>query len=183
MLRLFNYIDYKITFDPETLTLKPFKVLYDRDKTKDKRNVIMEFAFLYFFCDPRSDFKYLTDEEERMEAVKKAEGFPEDWKPDEDIINAIEFYNSFKTSSAILLEDTRIFIDKVRMWMKECDFTATDDKGKPIYPLNTILSTIKQIPGVLKDLDNAEKSVNKETVTTSKMRGSGEKTILEDGVI
>ena len=90
------------------------------------------------------------------------------------------FYNSFKPASALRLEDTRYAVDKLRKLLRDIDLTQVDDKGKPVYTLNTITATIKQIPSLVKDLDEAEKSLASEIRNAGKMRGSGEKTIFED---
>lgn len=182
MLRLFRYEGYKIIIDPEALLLKPFKQLWQRDKTANKDKAMMELGFIYFFCDPRSDYQYLTDEGQRKEAIKEGEGLPTKWEPDKAVLAAIEFYNSFKSSSELLLEDTRYAVDKLRKLLREIDLTQTDDKGKPIYTLNIITATIKQVPSLVKDLDEAERALAKEVINSSKMRGQGEKTIFEDGL-
>ena len=55
-----------------------------------------------------------------------------------------------------------------------------DDKGRPIYTLNTIVATIKQVPSLVKDLDDAERAIAKEIVQNDKIRGSAEKSMYED---
>lgn len=182
MIKLFKYEGYKITIEPEALLLKPFKKIWQRDRSQSKEKAMMELGFIYFYCDPRSDYQYLTDEKERLQAIKEGEGFSSNWKPDKDIMNAMEFYNSFKPTSSLLLEDTRYAVDKLRRLLRDIDLSQTDDKGKPIYTLNTITATIKQVPSLVKDLDDAEKAIAKESVSTSKMRGQGEKTIMEDSL-
>lgn len=179
-MKLFKYEGYKITISEEALILKPFKKIWDRDKTINKDKANMELGFIYFYCDPRSDYQYLTDEEERKAAIKEGEGLPDKWEPDKLVNEAIEFYNSFKPASALLLEDTRFAIDKLRKLLREIDLKETDDKGKPIYTLNTITATIKQIPSLVKDLDEAEKTLASEMRNAGRMRGQGEKTIFED---
>lgn len=181
-MKLFKYEGYKITIAEEALVLKPFKKVWDRDKTKNKEKAIMELGFIYFFCDPRSDYQYLVDETERLEAIRESEGLPTDWKPDKVIEEAMKFYNSFKPTSALLLEDTRVAVNKLRQLLRDIDLTQLDDKGKPVYTLNTITATIKQIPALVKDLDEAEKTLNSEMKNSGKMRGSGEKTIFEDSL-
>lgn len=182
MLKLFRYEGYKIVIEPEALLLKPFRQIWQRDRTQNKDKAAMELGFVYFFCDPRSDYQYLTDEEQRKQAIKEWEGLPNNWEPDKLVISAMEFYNSFKPTSALLLEDTRYAVDKLRKLLRDIDLTQTDDKGKPIYTLNTITATIKQVPSLVKDLDEAEKSLAKESMIAGKMRGQGEKTIFEDGL-
>ena len=182
MIRLFKYEGYKMVIEPEALLLKPFKQIWQRDRSQNKDKAMMELGFIYFFCDPRSDYQYLTDEEQRKQAIKEGEGLPEKWEPDKVVLDAMEFYNSFKPTSALLLEDTRFAVDKLRKLLREIDLTQTDDKGKPIYTLNTITATIKQVPSLVKDLDDAEKAIAKESMVAGKMRGQGEKTIMEDGL-
>lgn len=180
MLRLFKYEGYKIVISEEAFALKPFRQIWQRDKTVNKDKAIMELGFIYFMNDPRSDYQYLTNEDERKEAIKEGEGLPPKWEPDKIVQEAMVFYNSFKPTSALLLEDTRYAVDKLRKLLRDIDLTQVDDKGKPVYTLNTITATIKQIPSLVKDLDEAEKALASEIRNAGKMRGSGEKTIFED---
>ena len=179
-MKLLKYEGYKIVIEPEILTLKPFKKIWERDKSENKNKAISEIAFIYFMADPRSDYQYLTDEKERKEAIKEGEGLSNKWEPDKVVLEALEFYNSFKPTSALLLEDTRFAVDKLRRLLREIDLEKIDSKGKPIYTLNSITATIKQIPMLVKDLDEAEKALASELKNVGKMRGSGEKTIFED---
>lgn len=179
-MRLLTYEGYNITIDPMALTLKPFKVLWNRDKTQKKDRAIQEIAYIYFMEDPRSDYQYIVDREERSKEIKIGEGIKESWKPDDSVQEAMKLYASFKTPSALLLEDTRIAVDKLRQLLRDIDLTEVDDKGKPIYTLNTVTSTIKQIPGLIKDLDEAERALAKEIAQSDKVRGSQGKSIYED---
>ena len=113
-MKLFKYEGYKITVEPEALLLKPFKALWKRDRSLTKDKAMMELGFIYFFCDVRSDYQYIVDPEDRMKEIKLGEGLPEDWEPDKLVKEAIDFYNSFKSSSILLLEDTRKAVNKFR---------------------------------------------------------------------
>lgn len=179
-MKLFKFEDFKIVIEPEALLLEPFKKIHKRDKNRDKRMALLELGFIYFYCDPRSDYQYIIDEEDRIEAIIEGEGLPKDWLPDKVVIEAVNFYNSFKTSAALLLEDTRIAVDKLRSLLRDIDLLQTDDKGKPVYTLNVITSTIKQVPSLIEDLNRAEKAISKDLLDSGKMRGQGVKTILED---
>lgn len=179
-MKLFKYEGYKITISEEALLLKPFKAIWKRDRSQNKEKALMELGFIYFFCDIRSDYQYIVDEESRMASIKEGEGMPEDWTPDSVVLEAMQFYNTFKPTSALLLEDTRFAVDKLRKLLREIDLTQTDDKGKPIYTLNTITATIKQVPSLVKDLDEAERSIAKEIAQSDKVRGAQSKSIYED---
>ena len=66
--------------------------------------------------------------------------------------------------------------------LKDVDLNRCDDKGKPVYPVNTITSTIKQIPELAKSLVEAEKAVNKEIIEEGRARGGNNKTLFDDGI-
>lgn len=179
-MKLFRYEGYKLHISEEAFVLKPFKELWNRDKSKNKDKALQELAYIYFMCDPRSDYQYIVDEEDRAKAIKEGEGIDSKWKPDNKVLEAMKFYKQFKPVSALLLEDTRVAVDKLRQLLRNIDLTEVDDKGKPIYTLNTVTATIKQIPSLVKDLDEAEKAIAKEIMESDKVRGAQEKSMYED---
>ena len=179
MIKLFKYEGYKLNISEEALLLKPFKEIWQRDKSKNKDKALQELGYIYFMSDPRSDYQYLVDEEERSKAIKEGEGIDSKWKPDKLVLDAITFYKSFKPTSALLLEDTRAMIDGYRVKLREITTDMSDLDIKEIKDLGAV---IKQIPSLIKDLDEAEKALNSELKTSGRMRGSGEKTLFEDGI-
>ncbi len=86
------------------------------------------------------------------------------------------------TSSYLHLQDTRIAIDKVREFLRNVDLNATDDKGKPLYTINSITTAIKQIPTLAKDLQEAERIISKEIEEEGRARGGFTKKLFEDGI-
>ena len=95
----------------------------------------------------------------------------------------MEFYSSFKTSSALILEDTRYAANNLRKSLRNIDLEAVDDKGRPIYTVASIISAIKQVPQLVKELAEAERAVSKEMLENNgRVRGQKAKTILEDGL-
>lgn len=172
-----------MTIEPEALLLKPFKVIWNRDRSKHKEKAISELGFVYFFSDPRSDYQYIIDEKERIKAIKEGEGLPENWTPDSKILEAIDFYKQFKTTSVLLLETTRSLVDKLMNQMKTLNLDERDDKQKPIFPLNMVTSTIEKVPALVIKLDEAERTIAAELKTEGKMRGQGEKSIFEDDLL
>ena len=176
-MKLFKYEGYRIVISEEALLLKPFKKIWDRDKTKNKEKAYMELGFIYFYCDPRSDYQYLTDEEERLKSIKEGEGIPDKWNPDTVVKEAMNFYNGFKPTSALLLEDTRNMVNGYRAKLREI---TKDMSNLEIKDIKDIGAIIKQIPALVKDLDEAERAVSKEIIESNKVRGSQEKSIYED---
>ena len=75
-MKLFKFEGYRVIIEPETLLLKPFRLIWERDKKETKEKAINELGFIYFFADPRSDYQYIVDEEDRIKAIKEGEGLP-----------------------------------------------------------------------------------------------------------
>lgn len=179
-MKLFRYEQYKVTISEEAFALKPFKQIWNRDKSQSKDRAIVELGFIYFMKDPRSDYQYLVDEDERAKAIKEDEGLSEDWKPDKLVKEAMEFYDKFKPTSALLLEDTRFMIDKYRKRLRDM---ASGGFGElTVKELKEIGALVNAIPNLVKNLDEAEKAISSEMRSQGKMRGQGEKTIFEDSL-
>lgn len=181
-MKLFKYEGYRVVISEEALILKPFKTIWKRDKSSTKEKALAELGFIYFFCDPRSDYMFIIDEEDRKNQIIEQEGLTPKWKPDKTVLEGITLYKYLtQTASSLLLEDTKAVIEKVRNQLKEIDLTQTDEKGRPVYTLNTVVSTIKQIPQLSKELIEAERLLGREIDENTRMRGSGAKKLFEDG--
>lgn len=176
-MKLLKYEGYKVTIAPEALALAPFKKIWNRDRTLNKDRAISEISYVYFMVDPRSDYQYLIDEEERSKAIIEGEGLPANWKPDKLIQEAMDFYGSMKPQASLLLEDTRLMVDKYRKKLRGLNFDELEVKD-----LKDMGALIKGIPDLVKALDEAERAVNAEMRNSGRMRGSGEKTIMEDSL-
>ena len=182
-MKLFRYEAYKVTISEEALALKPFRQVWNRDRSINKDRAISELAYVYFMEDPASDYQYLVDREERAKAIIEAEGMDSKWKPDKFVQEAMTFYASFKTTSALILEDTRYAANNLRKSLRNIDLEATDEKGRPVYTVASIISAIKQVPQLVKELAEAERAVAREMAENNgRVRGQKAKTILEDGL-
>lgn len=178
-MKLFTYESYQIQISPEAMALKPFKDIWDRDKSKNKNRALQELSFVYFYCDPKSDYVYISNETERAAAIIKDEGMG-NWIPDNKVIKAVDFYNSFKTTTILLLESSRKAAQKVRDFLERVDLMETDDKGRPKYVPSQIISAEKEVLNLIEVFDKVEKKALQEQTEINRMRGGGEKTIFEE---
>ena len=182
-MKLFKYEGYKVVISEEAFALKVFRQIWNRNRSGSKDKAIMELGYVYFIADARSDDQDLVDEEERSKAIIEGEGLPNGWKPDKLVMEAITFYKSLRSTSALLLEDTRAVIDNVRKTLREFSFDDMEDKDR-VNAIKSVASTIATIPKLIKDLDEAERAVTSEMQNTSgKVRGQKEKSLLEDGIL
>ena len=183
-MKLIEYDNYQINVADEAFLIRPIRKLFNQDRSTLKEKFLQQMSYLYFMVDPTSSYMYITDDEDREREIKIQEGLPDDFKPSKDLEEAMEIYKKHcETSSTLLLKDTRLAIDKLREFLRNVDLNATDDKGKPIYPINTITSAIKQIPELAKSLSEAEKAVQKELEEGGRARGGNNKTLMDDGIL
>lgn len=181
-MKLFKYEAYRVVISEEALALKPFKAIWNRDKSKLKDRAVQELAYVYFMEDPASDYQYLVDRDDRSIAIIEGEGLG-NWKPDKLVQEAMEFYASFKTTSALILEDTRKVADNLRKALPTLDITEEDDKGRPKHTIASITKAIRELNVLVKELAETERVIAKEMAETKgRVRGQRAKTILEDGV-
>lgn len=182
-MKLFKYESYKVVISEEALALKPFKQIWNRDRTANKDKAISELAYIYFMEDPASDYQYLVDRDERSEAIIEGEGLPTNWKPDKIVKEAMNFYSSFKTTSALILEDTRKVAENLRKALPTLDITEEDDKGRPKHTIASITKAIRELNILIKELAETERIISKEMAENNgRVRGKRAKTLLEDGL-
>lgn len=182
-MHIIEYNNYNIEPTQEAFLIKPIRDLYNADKSKTKEKFMQQMSIMYFLADPRSSYTYITDEDERLKEILIQEGLPADFKIDKKLEEAIEIYKKhIITTSQLLLEDTRFAIDKLRKFLREVDLQDVDDKGKPLYTVNSITQAIKQIPQLAKDIAEAERVVAKEIEEQGRARGGNNKTLFDDGI-
>ena len=144
---------------------------------------MQQMSILYFMVDPRSTYNYILDDDDRFQAILEQEGLPKTYKIDDKLKAAMDIYKEHTTTSSyLLLQDMKVAIDKVRQFLRDVDLTLVDDKGKPVYTINSVTSAIKQIPQLAKDVLEAEKTITKEIEEQGRARGGNQnKTLFEDG--
>lgn len=182
-MRLLKFEGYNITVEPEALLIKSIRKVWSRDRSAGKAKALLELGYIYFMVDPRSTYSYIADLESRSDIIIEEEGLPQGWQPDEAVQQAMESYaRSVQTTSQLLLEDTKIAVDNLRLYLRSMDFNKTDDKGKPIYSVSTLATAVNQVMDLSQKLIKAEEAVSKEIMESTKMRGQRSKNIFEDGV-
>lgn len=182
-MKLVRINNYKLEVEDELLLLKPFKEVYKADKSKDKIKFFDFMTIVYYTYDPRSDYNYITNETERLKEVCESNGFDVP-KFNSKELECIELYKQLTTTiSSALLKSTRVAIGKVQEFLENIDMNATDDKGRMLFPINTVTAAIKQIPSLVKEVMEAEKMVSKEIEEAGRARGGNNKKLMEDGII
>lgn len=183
-MRLVKQENFEIKIEDELLLLKPFRKLYNADKSKNKDKFIELISIIYFLIDPRSDYQYILNERERLDEICTSNGYKAKVFT-KDELECVELYRKLTTTSGLeLLNSTKIAVDKVQEFLKNVDLYALDDKGKPIYTINTITAAIEKVPKLAIALADAEKALAKELEEAGRARGNaGTKSLMDDGIL
>ena len=180
-MHIIEFKDYSVVPSPEIMLLKPFRRLWNNDRSERKEKFFQQMSYCYFMVDPRSTYGYITNLEERANEIIKQEGLPKNFKPSEFLQEAMEVYKKHcVTASSLLLEDATNTVEKIRTELRNFDLSNLEDKDKP-NSLKTITTIISMIPKLVKDLSEAEKKVTQEINESGRARGKSEKTIFDDG--
>lgn len=182
-MKLVKLENYEIKIEEELLLLKPFRMMWNADRTQGKTHFFELLSIIYFVYDPRSDYSYITDEDDRIKEVCVSNGYdiPKFNKQEKE---CIELYKSLTTTISLeLLKSSKIAINKVRDFLESVDLSLVDDKGKPVYTINSVTTALKMVPQLAKDLSDAEKALAKEIEEQGRAKGNqGTKTLMDDGV-
>jgi hypothetical protein len=177
-MKLFELTDkYEVQVSEEAWALVPFKELLKKDKSKDKTTAVKEMTFIFFYCDLRSDYQDILDDEERAEAIKKDVKLPVRWKIDAKVQAAIDFYKvRMTTITSRLLSNSLYIANKVSNVMK----TVVEEDDVDIDKLAKVTKALQDIPKVVLSLQQTEKAVLKEIESKKSKVGSKDKALFED---
>ena len=173
-MHLIEVIDYKIEPSEELFLIKDFRDFYKSDKSEDKEQFFQMLSYVYYMADPRSSLSYITNDEERKAYVLEQEGIKKlNLKVADRLIE--EYKKHVVTSSYLLLQDTKLAVDKVREFLRMVNLDERDDRtGKPIYTINSITTAIKQCSELTKTLAELEKTITKEIDENTSVRGGSD---------
>lgn len=162
-MNVFEIVNNQVTWAPQTLMIKPFREIWDTDKSEDKTIANLELAYVYYMADERSDYMYILDKDERHDQICNDIGL-EDWNKPTYIDTAIEYYIRLsETTSTRLLQSTRNVIEKISHFLDTVDINERDQKTmKPIHDISKVTASVEKIPKLIKSLNEIEKEIIKE---------------------
>lgn len=184
-MNLIKWKNNSIEITPEAYGIKTFRNIWNADRTQSKDKAITTLTTLYFYVDPRSEFQYIVEDEERLKEIIIQTGLPTNWKPDKLFNEAIEIYKKLvTTTSSLILQDNRIMVDKIRKYCNELDLKEdVDNNGKPIHTLSSLTKSTSDLNKLAIEISRAEKEIHKEIEEISvKMRGKGSINLCDEGL-
>jgi hypothetical protein len=134
--------------------------------------------------DPRSTYSYIIDLEERHKQIVLQEGLRENFQPSPELKEAMEIYEKHTiTSSARLLESTRIAVDALSEELKQTKERLSErtDKGAAVTKVNDVLGALDKVLKFIPQLQDLERRVDAEIRENTRARGT-ENSMFEDGL-
>ncbi|HEX8586070.1 MAG TPA: hypothetical protein VF680_16875 [Allosphingosinicella sp.] len=178
--------DGTLTVEDQLWGLLPFKKILKRDKSRNKDMALKEMMFVFYFTDIKSDYLIISDYKLREQEIKADIELPEDWKIDDVIQEAIDFYES-KTLTVVgklyksalkSANDISVYLERTGELLNE-----RTDKGGTVTTLPMIVSAQKTLPDIMRNLKAAEKEVLRERVEMEgRMKGQQQMGMFEDGL-
>lgn len=104
MIELIIFENYTVQWNPILFNIREYKAIWTRDRSKSKEKAFRELSYVAFFLDYRSPY---VKEDEGVRTVKlvKDLGFPQDWRPDKVVKDAMHRYKEdFKTPATVSLD-------------------------------------------------------------------------------
>lgn len=164
-MNLFEIVNNNVTWSPQALMIKAFRVIWDADDSEDKEMANKELAFIYYMADERSDFMHILDTDERIDEIKKFIDLPDSWAGNrKELVRAVHYYEQLSvTTSTKLLQSTRLILQKISSFLDNVDMNERDERTKkPIHDIAKITASVDKIPKLIKAINEIEKEVIKE---------------------
>ena len=175
-MKVFDIVSGEVVVDPSRLLIPEFKKLWQRDKSKDKRNVIKELAYITFLFDLSADNPYRGYTEYERGSVLKKDLFDDvNWEPDEGITDAItKFKKLMETTNTRVLLGAKKAAEELAKWFEQIDFSLVDAYGKPVFSARELSSNLKEVGNIVKSLGQLEEMVRQEQIEKTMTRGGSD---------
>ena len=155
---------------------KDVRMLYNRDKSKDKKNYIAECIVIYYLGDPKSPARQsgLNEAESLKLAIEQA-GLEKSYVPDTLVIRLIQrYYDQNITEAGKVVENMMQTIHNINLYVSQANNllneklngTMTLEELNNISPLlDSFKKQASEIPKLLKSLEEAKQNLMYEKET------------------
>ena len=167
----------KVEIEPRMLWIPEFKDIWERDHTKTKAKAKMEFAYVYFMEDYKSEYNIYGVEKPRF----VAEDILNDpfYHPDELVQKAMDKYCALQeTFSMRYLKSVRETVNSLMKFYDELRYRSGQTNAKDYDPV-PVTKALKEVESILEKLEKWEKKVMSEE-DNMQIRGGGKIGLFED---
>lgn len=165
---VYNNYDREVNFVDDLINVSPpFRKIIERDKNEKKVNAKRDLLFVWYASDFASPgIKAGFDDDDLVLKGRKFCGYPEDWEPDDSIVNAINFYREHNPVEVVYAKDlleslgsankvVGVINTKMQSGLKKLDTLGDSDDDAAIRQkqieyltgdIKTLLSLAEKIP-------------------------------------
>lgn len=176
---LFEIHDKLVHPTPQALMVPPFKDIWDRDESENKKQALAEFAYIEFMSSMTKNNPYRGYHERDKHAKIKNDIIQDkDWEPDQLITDGINKYKEFQTEASETYSfymSAKKAANKLEDFFNNFSMTEINERtGNPLYKPRDITSALKDTTDVLQRLADTRKKVDEETYEKVKNKGDKE---------
>lgn len=178
-------VKWQLMVSEEAWGLQPFAALLKRDKSKGKAVANAEVLFVWYYCDIKSNYLHMKEEDRTKEIINDIPSLPDGWERDELIDEAIRFYKKFDSVLVYLYKQALSSAYAVGDYLSNTAalLNERDLRGTPVTKIADITRGLKDIKIIIKELKGTEKEVIKEEEdNANKTKGSRTFNLFEDGL-
>jgi len=185
-MKLFTMVDFSLQVSEEAWGVLPFKAILKRDKSRTKDTAFKEMLFIYYYCDIRSDYVDMTNNEVRKNEIIKDIGLDPEWKIDNVMSEAILYYEKMSISPiAKLYKSSLKSADDISEYLLKTEDILSErtSNGGTVTTLPMIVAANKGIPDIMRNLKAAYKEVlSEQKEMDGRNKGSRTLNAFEDGL-
>lgn len=97
-MKILDFKDNQVVVDPHVLSFIEYNVLWERDRSKDKRQAFKELGYVYHMCDFNSPLANYPANKRQEYAIRDIIG-DDSWKPDKAVLAACKLYKEENETS------------------------------------------------------------------------------------
>lgn len=178
-MSIFLVKDNKVIIDPILLIIPEWKIIWDRDTTKDKSVAHQELLYVYFMSEQKKDKNPYIDYPETNKSSSIIKGHIKiiNWIPDPIVVKAIDKNIEFQTkgnANLRFLNSIKGILTKLTNKFESIDVDERDDKGKPVYKFSEIMAASAKAKDMITTIESLEEKILREDLTK---KGRGQKNI------
>ena len=158
---------------PHALLIPQIGKVWNRDLSDRKSVATLELSYIEFCLSGRKSnpFEGYSDDERPIK-VAKVLGFANGWRPDRDLLEAMEVYSTLQNEGS---QSYRYYISVkkgleklINFYETQLDFTATNNSGSPIYKPKDITDAISKAAVNMQQVQKIKEQVEKELFETNR---------------
>lgn len=176
-MKLLQVEGYRAVPSGESIAIKAFRNILERDKTPEKDKACLELGFIWMVCDWESPLvRQLADEETLyLEAAEEIFGKDTKWEPDDLVLIGIEKYKALNEHPIVgVLKAAYTTLANYRQYLITINFESRDSRNGLVHDAKKVMDTLNNLGKTVDSLDQIEEKVKKKQGVGTQIRGGFE---------